>query len=89
MNKYLSKPVQVEAYRLTSENIEELSAWCNGRWEKSNPMVGSREHILMITSNGYKKVNIGDWIVKDVFPLDNTNFVIKTNSEFLQQYDKL
>lgn len=89
INRYLRKPIQVEAYQLTVDNVEELAAWCNGRWEKSNVMTGRATTITIVTDNGYKTVNIGDWIIKDSFPLDNMKFTTLTNIDFLQTHNPI
>jgi len=54
------KPVEVEAMHFTSENLQEVSNWCNGL------IVGSNTYMQIMTLEGVMTARLGDYIIKGV-----------------------
>lgn len=64
MQKYMKKPVEVEAVQITEENCHEVAAWCGGN---VNREVGhARFGIDINTLEGVMLGKLGDWIIKGV-----------------------
>jgi len=71
---------EVEAYRLTIANMEEMSAWTN--WAIYS-CIEIKESIHLF--NGEKKCNLGDWIVQQKYT-GNKEFTVYRNSHFIQNF---
>lgn len=62
MQKFRSRPVDVEAVRLTKMNFSKVAEWCDGMIIKD----GRAYSMLIIkTIEGEKKAQIGDWITRN------------------------
>lgn len=75
MHKYIKRPLEVEAVKLTLDNIKEVAAWCNGEVGSfGGPM------LWIYTPQGWVTANIGDYIVKGVsgefYPMKAKTFEI-------------
>ena len=72
MPLFRKKPVEIVANQFTPEvaesdqDIIELAQWCNGgvNWSVNNNK--QQRSILIETSEGTMKANVGDWIIKGV-----------------------
>lgn len=62
--KYRKKPVEVEAQKLTVENIEILTRWCKGNIVTPENL--SDVGIEIYTLEGTVKASLGDYIIKGV-----------------------
>lgn len=56
--RWRTRPVEVEARRVTEETLTEVAAWCNGKARIPSC------RILLTTVEGENHANVGDWIVK-------------------------
>jgi hypothetical protein len=75
-NKYKSKPVTIEAYFLTRENIEDVAFWCGGT------VSDNRNSLFIPTLEGVMRADVGiDWILKgtagEFYPCKNSVFQTK------------
>lgn len=72
-NKYVRKPLVVDAVQVTAENFEELARWCQGTIENndgSEPVNGvnpGAQHIHVRVHNPRSgrqtKAYVGDWVL--------------------------
>lgn len=76
MPRYRTVPREIEAERITPENIARVAEWCRGKH------IGTRlpppeQSILINTNNGEVQAEVGVWIIKglsDFYPCDNETF---------------
>lgn len=69
---------EVEAYKLTKDNIEEMAAWT--KWNHRGELNKASEQYLCL---GDKRCDIGDYIVKQIYT-GNQEFYVLSESKFLQ-----
>lgn len=69
--KYIKKPIAVEAVKLTDNNLEAVVIWCNNELpfggnaylkmgDRSTPRIAIR------TLEGVMTASVGDWVIKGV-----------------------
>ena len=77
--KFRKKQAEVEAYQMTKERMEDRAfqdesdwpKWLKEAWNKPMGKLGSLSfdsvsyHLVLDIPEGYRKVNEGDWIVRD------------------------
>ena len=69
VKKYRKKPVEIEAMRLTDENVGAVAEWCGGKAAPSLvPWVGRglKEVLNIFTLEGKMQADYGDYIIKGV-----------------------
>lgn len=66
--KYVRKPLYVDAVRITNQNFEELASWCQGLIEYDENEDGSKKKFIRVRT--HKPINprqtkgfVGDWIL--------------------------
>lgn len=66
--KYVRKPLYVDAVRITNQNFEELASWCQGLIEHDENEDGSKKKFIRVRT--HKPINprqtkgfVGDWIL--------------------------
>lgn len=89
--KYLRKPVTVEAVQVTDKNIFEVAMWCQGeiQW-KTHPDgqgdPGTVDHIRVRVhspvNDRQKKAYVGDWVL-----YSNRGYKIYTDRAFKNSFD--
>jgi hypothetical protein len=81
---YTKKPFDVEAYRITDENMEKLAAWCSGI-VKTNREGKKYIHLDIPYARNIRQTMgfKGDWVV-----LTGTSFKLYTNKAFLENFDR-
>ena len=63
--KFRKKPVVIEAFHLTEDNIEALERWCGGSIKGT--LLPRLERVIDIqTLEGEMRANIGDWVIKGI-----------------------
>ena len=72
--------IQVEAYRLSIHNIDEMEAWTKWTRKQDNNFESSQ-----YLQNGEKVCKLGDWIIKDEYT-NKVDFYIMTNEEFINKH---
>lgn len=82
--KYRSKPIEIEAERITAQNFRELAKWCKGD-AFGGGLTRALEKICYWNSDGNQDAFRGDWLIK----LDPSNFVHCTDAEFHQCYTEI
>lgn len=70
IKKYRQKSPLFEAAQLTSDNVEAVAQWCNGRPLRActvtkNDSIGAVATINIKTATGSRWVQEGDFVVKD------------------------
>lgn len=87
--RYIRKPLYVDAVRITTENFEEIAAWCDGKIQKGEVPPGSGKEKTYIKVQVVKPMNVrqtmafvGDWIL-----LQNETYKIYTNKAFKLAFD--
>ncbi len=62
--KFRKKPVEIEAERLQSDNVETLATWCGGRATlQHDKEYVTRVAIIIDTLEGAMTAMEGDWII--------------------------
>lgn len=83
-SKFVTTPLEVEACRVTSENMNELAGWSGGRVQNN----GGRAHIKLGVKRGqpekFGQAFEGDWIVAM-----GKSFRVYTNSAFEKSFNEL
>lgn len=87
--KYVRKPLYVDAVRVTQNNFNEMIAWCDGELEFEETRSGSSRKFIRIDvhnphpkNDRQKKAFVGDWILKT-----ERGFKIYTNKAFKASFD--
>lgn len=88
MSKYRKKPIVVEAYKLTVENMDKLEEWCHGSIRGTK--LPARERVIKLwTYEGEMIAELGDYIVKEPFPTETRKFYPCKPDIFKQTYEPL
>lgn len=70
MTLYRKRPVEVEALRLTADNLARVASWCGGHTEKTAvPDTTPPEwttSLVVWTPHGRVLAVAGDWVVRDL-----------------------
>lgn len=71
MPKFRKKPIVIEAMRLTSETMNEIKEWCDGRTCSSvtgyeGGPIREMNQILIPTLEGGAVASFGDWVIKGI-----------------------
>lgn len=90
--KYVRKPLYVDAVRVTSKNFDEIVAWTNGTVEVDDGKPGApRKYIWISKVSNPKgarqmKAFLGDWILTSQIE-DKISTKIYTNKAFRESFD--
>lgn len=78
--------VIVEAVQLTSENIQEIAEWTQGKIVEERDSITNRMYdgLNILTIAGYKRLSLGMYVVKF-----NGNFYVARRHVFEKQYSRL
>jgi len=61
----MKKPIVIEAFQLTVENIEDLESWCGGSIK--GILLSINQRVIDInTPEGEIRANMGDFIIKGI-----------------------
>lgn len=89
--KYVRRPLYVDAVRVTQDNFTEMVDWCDGQVEFEETKSGSsRKFIRLNVHNPHpsnerqKKAFVGDWILKT-----DRGLKIYTNKAFKASFEKV
>lgn len=81
IEKYLRRPFEVDAIRLSHDNFEEIAKWCNGDIRGGSKESPGRKHIKIDVrlplNDRQTKAFPGDWVLKT-----KTGFKIFRNRAF-------
>lgn len=84
VKSYTRKPIVVDAIRITEENMDEVSQWCNGKLEKDQE---DKVYIFVEVPNAkYPRQStgyVGDWILEM-----NSSFRVYTGTAFERFFDE-
>jgi hypothetical protein len=87
--RYIRKPLYVEAVRVTTDNFEEIAAWCDGKIQEGEAPPGSgkrKKYIRVLVQNPKNPRQtmafVGDWLL-----CQNGNYKIYTNKAFKLAFD--
>lgn len=86
--KYIRKPLYVDAVRITHKNFEEMAAWCQGEIQQDEvPGEGSSKLYIKVRVHNPKnprqtKAFVGDWIL-----YTDRGYKIYTNKAFHASFD--
>jgi hypothetical protein len=96
MGKFIKKPVEIEALRLTQNNYREVVAWANDIqpadkqillvFEPGNTML---KRLLIPTKEGEMQCSVGDYLIKEPFPTDDRMFYPCKPDMFELTYDPI
>ncbi len=67
--KYRKKPVIIDAYRITEENVHDLATKCGGKVSvttKPSDNTDTRTELLIPTLEGTKTGLVGEWLIRGV-----------------------
>ena len=81
MNKYMQKPIIVDAIQYDGNNSDEILNWCGGQIQFKN--IASNNIMIITKDDRAISLSIGDYIYIDV---DN-EFYGKIQNIFEQQYE--
>lgn len=85
--KYIRKPIVVDAVQVTPRNFEKLAAWCGGEIQQDEvPGKGTKRYIKVQVQNPKNprqtKASVGDWIL-----YSDKGYKVYTNKAFLDSFD--
>lgn len=63
MVKFTTRPISVEAYQLTTDNLDYIENWCNGQIKGTRLPLIDRV-IAIYTEDGEYQAAISDYIIK-------------------------
>lgn len=81
---YTRKPFEIEAIRVTDENMEDVAKWCGGEIQTTE--IGKRYikvDVIRPLNEKQTKAFVGDWALKV-----KTSFKIYKHTAFLHCFDK-
>lgn len=84
---YRHKISQVEAEKLTKENVDELTAWCNGVAVREENIFDSNQVMVGINvpcNQGNIRASEGDYILKNA----TGNFHVRSAINFEDQFEE-
>lgn len=88
--KYVRKPLFVDAVRVTSENFDDIAAWCQGEILRDEiPGEGTGKQYIKIRVHNPRdrrqmKAYVGDWIL-----YTDRGYKIYTNKSFAEAFDEV
>src|SRR4029077_12004823 len=88
--KYIRKPVYVDAVRITATNFDEIAAWCQGEiQEEAAKGPGLFKKVIKIRVQNPKnprqtRAYVGDWLL-----YTDTGYKVYTNKAFRTSFDLL
>lgn len=88
--KYVRKPFEVEAVRVTEENFEEVAKWCGGDIHHAPATKRRAEarfiklRVQLAMSERQTKAFVGDWIL-----YGGKSYKIYTNRAFTKSFDQV
>lgn len=66
--KYARKPFEVDAVRVTAENMAEVATWCRGEVSLEGELPQQTQHIKIEVNNAINERQtmafVGDWVLK-------------------------
>jgi hypothetical protein len=85
--RYIRKPLYVDAVRVSAQNFEAVAAWCSGEIQKETegPRAGTsyiRVRVQYPKSPRQSKAFIGDWVL-----YTETGYKVYTNPAFRRSFD--
>lgn len=87
--RYIRKPLYVDAVRVTTQNFDEIAAWCEGKVDTGEVPPGSgkkkkyiKVHVLQPKNVRQTMAYVGDWLL-----YTNGNYKIYTNKAFKMAFD--
>lgn len=87
LEKYIRKPFEVDAIRVTEENFDQVASWCDGKIGSDSER-GNRKCIHVAVAHALNerqsRAFVGDWVLKA-----SAGFKVYTNSAFEKTFDKL
>jgi hypothetical protein len=85
--KYVRKPFEVDAVRVTDSNIEELAKWCHGdllaEGTDENPRPFIKVRVARALNERQTKAYPGDWIL-----YAGTGFKVYTDKAFRKTFEE-
>lgn len=89
-SKYVRKPFEIDAVKVTDENIKEVAEWCNGdirsavmnTGEAEQPYIKVRVHNPI--GERQTKAFVGDWVL-----YANNGFKVYMNKAFNRAFNKV
>lgn len=95
MKTYISKPLRVEAVKLTNQNAFEVMAWANSlQTSLYAPIIvgyttsDEIQGLFIPTKEGNMLCSIGDYLVKEPFPAPGRMFYPVKADIFERRYDE-
>lgn len=91
--KYVRKPLFVDAVRVTAKNFDEIVEWTNGTVEVDDSKPGAARKYIWISKvsnpkgTRQMKAYLGDWILTSKLDDDKTSLKIYTNKAFRESFD--
>lgn len=87
MNRYRKKPVTVDAWRITKDNVKDVAYWCDGALERSIFFDGRPDEfrVHITTLEGVMVAEQGDWVIRGV----KGEFYPCKHDIFIQTYDEM
>lgn len=85
MGKFRSRAKYIEAHKLTSTNVKEVTHWCGGIEVQELPLEEEGRTLVGVnipTLNGTMRASEGDYIVRD----ENRHFSKMSADEFEAKY---
>lgn len=84
--KYIRKPLYVDAVRITTANFEEIAAWCQGEIQENGP---SGKKCIKVRVHNPKNVRqtqavVGDWLL-----YTERGYKVYTNKAFHASFDQV
>lgn len=61
--KFTRKPFDVDAVQVTTDNIAEVAAWCQGSVEAENDAQYIKVRVIRVLNERQTKAFIGDWVL--------------------------
>ena len=84
--KYVRIPFEIEAVRVTNENIDEVAAWCKGEIQtEGDPLVGTRYiKVKVFKPMGERQTQafVGDWVL-----FFNGGYKVYMNNSFVRSFE--
>lgn len=82
--KFIRKAFEVDAVRVTAENMDEVSQWCQGEVVTEGDTKFIRVRVARVLNERQTKAFVGDWVL-----FAGTGYKVYTAKAFSKSFDRL
>lgn len=91
MEKYIKKPIEVEAVKFTLENMNQVYSWASSLQNNVQPWTDEKGEPALIvpTIDGDMICSLGDYLIREPFPTDWRKLYPCKAEIFEKTYDRI